>query len=186
MAGIKDNRRIIYTKNLIKQNILELLEIKQIHEITVTDICKRANLNRGTFYTHYKDAFDLLQSIEDEFFDKALEYINTIPVTINKDLLMIKVLEHIKENEKFSKILFLKQRDTRILNRIFSIASKVDFETLIIKAEGFDKRYLDYLIKYTVSGTISIVQTWLENDFKESIEDIIEIMNSINKFTKYI
>ena len=63
MAGIKGNRRILYTKKAIKESLLKLLETNEIHQITVTDICKMADINRGTFYTHYKDAYDLLQSI---------------------------------------------------------------------------------------------------------------------------
>ena len=70
MAGVKGNRRILYTKKIIKESLIELLENKKIHQITVTDICKSANINRGSFYTHYKDAYDLLQSMEDELFNQ--------------------------------------------------------------------------------------------------------------------
>ena len=52
MAGIKGNRRILYTKKIIKESLLKLLENKEIHQVTVTDICKDADINRGTFYTH--------------------------------------------------------------------------------------------------------------------------------------
>ena len=75
MAGVKGNRRILYTKKIIKESLIELLENKKIHQITVTDICKSANINRGTFYTHYKDAYDLLQSMEDDLFNQILESI---------------------------------------------------------------------------------------------------------------
>lgn len=80
MVGIKGNRRILYTKKVIKESLIELLQHKKIHEVTVTDICKKANINRGTFYTHYKDAYDLLKSIEDELFNQILEYIEETPV----------------------------------------------------------------------------------------------------------
>ena len=76
MAGVKGNRRIIYTKKVIRDSLIDLLQSKEIHQVTVTDICKKADINRGTFYTHYKDAFDLLQSIEDELFNIIVEYID--------------------------------------------------------------------------------------------------------------
>lgn len=51
------------------ESLIELLQDNEIHEITVTDICKKTDINTvGTFYTHYKTAYDLLQSVEDELF----------------------------------------------------------------------------------------------------------------------
>ena len=75
MAGVSGNRRTLYTKKVIKESLIELLKTREIHQVTVTDICKKADINRGTFYTHYKDAFDLFQSMEDELFHQILKYI---------------------------------------------------------------------------------------------------------------
>ncbi|MDZ5016572.1 TetR/AcrR family transcriptional regulator, partial [Clostridium perfringens] len=51
MAGVKGNRRTLYTKKIIKESLIDLLKHKKIHEVTVTDICKKSDINRGTFYT---------------------------------------------------------------------------------------------------------------------------------------
>ena len=61
-----EDRRVRRTKQLIKQSLIELMHEKSFKEITVTDITKRADLNRGTFYLHYVDIYDLLSKIEDE------------------------------------------------------------------------------------------------------------------------
>ena len=75
MAGIKGNRRVLYTQKVIRESLLELLKEKDIYKVTVTDICKKADINRGTFYSHYKDAHDLLTSMENEFFDTAYNFV---------------------------------------------------------------------------------------------------------------
>lgn len=110
MPGVKGNRRILYTKNIIKESLIELLETKEIHQVTVTDICKKADINRGTFYSHYKDAFDLLQSMEDELFNQVIVYLTEIPVEDYTDILLIKVFELIAENKELCKVLFCKQK----------------------------------------------------------------------------
>ena len=51
MAGVSGNRRTLYTKKVIKESLIELLKTREIHQVTVTDICKKADINRGTFYT---------------------------------------------------------------------------------------------------------------------------------------
>lgn len=181
MAGIKGNRRILYTKKIIKDSLLNLLESKKIHQVTVTDICKNANINRGTFYTHYKDAYDLLQSMEDEFFNQILEYIEETPLEDYKDVLLLNALKLIKENRELCKILFCHHIENNLMDRIFLLARKAEIDKLISSSK-VDDVFLDYFIKYNVGGVFSVVQTWLENDLNESPEEIVNIINNIVAF----
>lgn len=181
MAGIKGNRRILYTKKIIKESLLELLENKKIHQITVTDICRNADINRGTFYTHYKDAYDLLQSMEDELFNQILEYIEETPIEDYKDILLLKALELIEENKELCKILFCHHMESDVMDRIILLANKAEIDKLISYSK-VDNVFLDYFIRYNVGGVFSVVQTWLENDLNESPEEIVTIINNIIAF----
>lgn len=183
MVGVKGNRRTLYTKGVIKESLLDLLQTKEIHEITVTEICKKADINRGTFYSHYTDAFELLQSMEDDLFDKVLEYINETPIENYKDQLLLKVLELIYINKDLCKVLFCKQKDSRIINRIIYLARKADIEYVVHQSNEFNDAHIDYLISHTVGGTFSIIQTWLEGDLTESPKELMEIVNNITMFT---
>ena len=59
----KQDRRTRYTRQTIKNTFLELLTQKSFTKITVTEICKNAEINRGTFYLHYYDIYDVLSDI---------------------------------------------------------------------------------------------------------------------------
>ena len=59
----KQDRRTRYTRQTIKDTFLELLKQKSFTKITVTEICKNAEINRGTFYLHYYDIHDVLSDI---------------------------------------------------------------------------------------------------------------------------
>lgn len=70
------DRRVKFTKMVLRESLLELMREKPIGEITVTELCKNADVNRGTFYTYYKDPMDLLSHIQDGLcreFDQVLE-----------------------------------------------------------------------------------------------------------------
>ncbi|MFD1904069.1 TetR/AcrR family transcriptional regulator [Paenibacillus rhizoplanae] len=54
----------IYKKMVIKESLLKLLTERSINKVTVTDICREANINRNTFYSHYASQFELLSTIE--------------------------------------------------------------------------------------------------------------------------
>ncbi|MCI9068520.1 MAG: TetR/AcrR family transcriptional regulator, partial [Lachnospiraceae bacterium] len=59
----KEDRRIRYTKKVIKETFLKLLEKNSFAKITVTELCRMAEINRGTFYLHYYDMEDVLDDI---------------------------------------------------------------------------------------------------------------------------
>ena len=53
MTGISNNRRVQYTVSQFKAALLQILATKSLDEVTVTEICRQADLNRGTFYLHF-------------------------------------------------------------------------------------------------------------------------------------
>ena len=59
------DRRTKYTKNIIKETFINLLEKKELNKITVSEICKIADINRSTFYRYYLDVYDLLSYTPD-------------------------------------------------------------------------------------------------------------------------
>ena len=65
-TGRKTDRRTLYTKNVIRAAFLCELKGKEYNKITVTDICKRAEINRSTFYLHYVDAVAVFDELLDE------------------------------------------------------------------------------------------------------------------------
>ena len=73
----KQDRRTRYTRQTIKDTFLELLKQKSFTKITVTEICKNAEINRGTFYLHYYDIHDVLSDI---FNDMTQDMLTTVDV----------------------------------------------------------------------------------------------------------
>ena len=63
----KDDLRVIKTKKILYETLIELMKTKTFEEIKVSDICTKALINRSTFYAHYEDKYELL-----------LEFINSL------------------------------------------------------------------------------------------------------------
>lgn len=60
----KTDPRVVYSKNAIREAFISLLWEKPVEHISVTEICKLAGINRGTFYAHYNDVYDLRAKLE--------------------------------------------------------------------------------------------------------------------------
>ena len=63
---MKNDPRTRYTRKVIQDAFLEILKEKPVSKITVKEVCDKAEINRGTFYRHYQDCYDLLDKIEEE------------------------------------------------------------------------------------------------------------------------
>ena len=67
MMGIEPvDRRVRKTRRQLRECLITLLKEKKVQDITVRELTDMADLNRGTFYLHYKDVFDLLEKTEAE------------------------------------------------------------------------------------------------------------------------
>ena len=61
---MKENRKTKYTRTVIKDSFFELLKDKPFGRITVKEITEHADINRATFYAHYRDCNDLMREVE--------------------------------------------------------------------------------------------------------------------------
>ena len=68
------DRRIKYTKMVLRQALLEILQEKPIDRVTVKEICDRADINRSTFYVHYGSPQELFDGIQQEMYEEMKEY----------------------------------------------------------------------------------------------------------------
>ena len=70
MARSEQDRRVRRTRARLEDAMLELLREKDARSITVQELAQRADVNRGTFYAHYRDVYDLLDQMEKELFQR--------------------------------------------------------------------------------------------------------------------
>ena len=66
-----NDHRTRVTKILIRKAFTDLLKKKPIQSISIKELCEAAQINRGTFYTHYADIYDLLEKMEEEMMEES-------------------------------------------------------------------------------------------------------------------
>lgn len=182
MEGKKADRRIRYTKMVIKQALLDLMGKRPVSKITVTEICELADINRGTFYTYYTDPNDLLMKIEDELFMEIKSVLEKALVVGTNYEFLIELLEYTAQNISLCKIVFSANGDKDFIKRILNLAhdkSILQYHTFAPEV-SIDK--LELLFIFVSNGIIGIVQDWIENDMKQSPKEIAEFISKlINK-----
>jgi len=169
MMSRKEDRRIRYTKMVIKESFLNLLEKKDISQITVKEICEDADINRATFYSHYTDVYDLLKKIEDEFLDNVNAYLSQLDKKEkNADdyTLAERIFDYIKDNAKLCRLLLSERGDISFQKKIMTIV--YDTISELTDINKISKEDADYVYSFTITGCVGIVQKWFDDNMKKS------------------
>lgn len=169
------DRRIRKTRRLLRQCLTDLLKEKKVQDITVREISDMADINRGTFYLHYKDIFDLMEQIEAELLEELEDVLNrhqAEDLLSRPSTIFIEVYSLVKDNADIVAILIGDNGDLNFVNRLNEIVREKclkDWMALFCPktSTSFDAYY-----SFIVSGCIGIVQYWLKNGMKETPEDM--------------
>lgn len=163
----KNNKRRRESIEKIEKVFVKLIQTKEISEISVSDICKRAELNRTTFYSNYVDIYDLADKIRKKLEnDVAVLYHSEIAHKYNSNN-YLKLFEHIKNNQIFYKTYFKLGYDNQQTAYLYDINQAKKF---------FGKKYIEYHIEFFKAGFNAIVKKWLNGGCKETPEEMAKIL----------
>lgn len=166
-----NNKRKKDSQKRIEKAFIELIQNKEINEISITDLVKKAKLNRSTFYVNYIDIYDLADKIREKMFQDLLDLYKEEAIKQEHSYNYLKLFEHIKDNQIYYNTMFKLNFD--FMNYYDNYLDKED----AIKYYGTTKN-MDYHIEFFKAGISSIIKKWLSNGCKESPEEMIEIIKS--------
>ena len=163
-----NNKKRKKSQEQIEKIFLQLIQKHNIEEISVSTICEKAKLNRSTFYANYIDIYDLAAKIqknmEIEFAQFQLS--NNAKQDYNGYLNMFR---YIKDNQIFFKTYF----------KLEDISKNTPTQYRVELAEKYyDNKFIDYHIEFFRAGLNAVIKKWLNNDCKETPEEINEIITS--------
>ena len=101
-----NNRRRKASRERLEQVFIELLQTRELDEITVSEICKQAGLNRTTFYANYADLYALADAIRDRLEDAVSELYREERTESFNSNNYLKLFRHIKDNQIFYRTYF--------------------------------------------------------------------------------
>ena len=174
--NIKDNKRKKDSNERIQKAFIELIQTKEINEITVSNICKLANLNRSTFYSNYLDIYDLANKIKTTLFQNVLDLYKKETQEKTHSYDFLKLLKHIKENQLFYKTYFKLDFD----NFDPLLEQMIDYNEF--KKYYGNTKHINYHVTFFKYGFNAVIKKWLYYGCIESPEEIRDII--ISEYTR--
>lgn len=174
----KMNRKRAYSRRVIRDAFLEIAQTTLISDITVTDICRVADINRTTFYANYDNISDLLQSIVSELHQK-LTHVMVQYEHMNTEEFYIAMLRIIQENASLCLVMTqLSDRELEVMH--------IDFNRPIqsrnLRIRNSSPEGLQIASDYIICGTSYVIVKWLKQGMEPPAEVLAKQLREINGF----
>lgn len=161
--------RIRYTKRAIRGAFVTLLKSKPLNKVTVKELCELAEINRATFYKYYRDPFDLLEQIESEMLNQLQSGLKTASTSFRE--VFTQIMASIQADGETYKALFSENGDSKFPKRIFAQYYEYIAEDISKNFPQLSPAQQEWLYCFTAQGCCGILERWVANGMRESIEE---------------
>lgn len=180
MPETKNNRRVRFTRSALREALIDLILEKPLVSITVKDICARADINRSTFYLHFKDVTDILRTTEDEIIEHTPTHKRKFRDLQEIEGFFIDFLEQIRNNPRIMKVIQVlcsEQGDPYFVRKLQTMTYKafLDGWDMHMMPEMSEQRKL-LVFSYTISGMVSMLSTWATRAQDTPTEQVVSLL----------
>ena len=171
----KVDRRVRKTKAQLRAGLARLMQKKSIKEITVKELVDEVDINRSTFYLHYSDIYQMLESIENELMDEIAQVIEEHPLDLVKNGSSYPMIEHIftiLDNNKDICIALLGKNGDTVLRQLSGKFAA-------------DNHDVEYVYAFCLNGCVGMIKAWLSSEHRESTKHIAELTNRMIENTTH-
>lgn len=148
------NNSSVKTRRLIRATFAEMLsEKREISKITVTELTKRADINRGTFYSHYDDIYSVAEDYENDLIEKFFDNA-TLLKSSNFEKFIDSFFSYIKENNENYKMLCRSDELLFAVKRLATLASNKCLELCLSDKRLKNREFLELEITLFIEGLL--------------------------------
>ena len=150
------DRRVRKTKRQLRQALMDLMSEKPSKSISVRELAERADINRGTFYIHYKDVSDLLQRLEDEMAERLILVCKKYAYStgeVDAFPYLTELYRFAQDNADLCLVLLGPNGDRAYTERICGILRSYFLRDFLARFYSGSSDRLDYFCSFIVSGT---------------------------------
>ncbi|MDE7230040.1 MAG: TetR/AcrR family transcriptional regulator [Oscillospiraceae bacterium] len=171
--------RVKKTKSAIINSFLQLRSKKPLERITVKELSDLAEINKATFYLHYKDIYDLSESLENELLDSVLSSIRHPDAVLSEPKVFISELfDGFIANQSLIDIIFSNDRKGILVDRVESKIRKFMFEKY---SKCKDIPEINILLSFTIKGGYYAFTDNAQYDSATRAEIISEMADQLTK-----
>ena len=175
----KANLKVINTKRKLSRSLISLLTSKSITEIDVSELCKKAGINRTTFYKHYASLYHLLDELIVQFFKRIETLFLSLSSGENTTSKVAYLLKYLKQNREFVTIIMNNNSFSSISERLIQLNFICNLINSNIQYRKNDYVSEDYYVDFIISGWIAAIRRWVNENCDLDVNTLARLLTSI-------
>ncbi|NHM14998.1 hypothetical protein GMI68_09580 [Eggerthellaceae bacterium zg-886] len=179
-AGPREDRRVRRTKQALRSSLVRLMRNKSLSDITTSELCRTADLNRNTFYAHYKSPMDVFEEIADEYFETISALMRDLDTASLFDVTCA-ILQATKSNRMFALVLTQGAGSSSDLaRRLWGVSREHWFDVWDNKAARIPEHVKERVFTFAANGYTASLIAWVLSGMHEDIEDLARTMTDMS------
>lgn len=176
----KDDRRVRKTKKAITEALINLLQNKELHNITIKELTDAADIHRATFYVHYEDIYDLYKQLEDGVIAE-LSMLIANDSTHSYEHIYTAIVDYVYANINLYSMFYGPFANQSFQHRVISTLEECYLNIWLYEDNLTEiTAEMRFLASYNVQGSIAIVIQWLKNECSYPKESVIALLKMVN------
>lgn len=182
MTEKKTDRRVRRTRELLTNALVALLQEKSLHEITVKELCDVADINRGTFYLHYKDINDMTEQLENDIlnqYETLLKRYAPSELAQNPYDILYHLILFTDAYKNLFKTLLRPGGDISFLVKIKALFRRTYLEVWATSKTPHNQAQIEYSYDFLAGGFVGMIESWILSDSPETPEELAALSTDI-------
>ena len=174
--------RVQTTKKLLRDALMALLNEKPLRSITVKELCEYAGLNRGTFYAHYADVYDLLEQIEAEMkaeYFAALEPMLSAVAELSPPKVTKKVFDCIEANADLCRVIIGPYGDREFARNLIKESKICSIRSCRRFFPNAEEWRINTYVTFVYGGCYALMERWLRDGMVEKAAAVADAAEKI-------
>ena len=182
-----EDRRITRSKKALFDALIELMEERGFEGFTVNDLCARADLNRGTFYNHFRDKETLLAELEEMILEDLNHFQALMQGITVRSLLscrahkkplpfLVELFDYLREQSDFLHAVLGPGGDVGFSPRLRDAVCTNLVQSILHERYRSDPTpFVNYYVAFFASAYLGVITRWIETGMEESSEEMAVI-----------
>ena len=178
------DRRILRSKRALRDALVELIEERGLTNFSASDLCARADLNRGTLYNNFGDMEGLLAALEDDIMDdleslqscmQRLSLKDVLRYRVNKKPMpfLVGLFDYLREQGDFLHAIMGPKGDPSFGPRVRDAVCTEIIQTILHERYRNDPApFVGYYVAFFASAYLGVIERWIETGMQESSEEM--------------
>lgn len=182
LSKSKTDRRVRRTKALLTDALFSLLKEKSYKDITVKELCDAADINRGTFYLHYKDIYDMVEQLEQEVLYELRQLVSAHTPNVlhtNPAPVIYDIFKFVGEHPELYRVLLGPNGDMSFLSQVKQMFRDWLLDLYAPLLSEKDLTRFEHFYSYVAAGCVGLMESWLMSDNPESVSEIAALASNI-------